>query len=466
MIKNTLGFMMLVCLSGCTLIPGYVRPASPVASMWPARAQDPSLVIEDLKSRAFFTDARLRKLIDIAIVNNRDLRLAALNVDLLRAQYRIGVSYGFPAIVGAGNGLKQKDLVSADEAKETGKYGLKVGVTSYELDLFGRIRSLKKQALESYLASEENRRSVQITLISQVAIQYLAQRALAEQLVQTQATLISLQEYEKLMTRSYEVGNTSELDLKSAKAQVLTARFNAADIERQLVQAENALVLLIGQPLPKDLPDPAEFDTQRVLSDIPSELPSDVISHRPDILAAEHRLKAANANVGAARAAFFPKITLTGAGGIASLKLTDLFSGEGVWSFAPQITVPIFDAGANAASLDAAVISKSIEVAAYEKTIQSAFREVADALSARAYLEEQLITQMELAKTQQDRYDLADTRYRNGVDSYVTVLLAQQDLYAAKQRLIQAQFERSSNLIALYKALGSGWDEYLASPRQ
>lgn len=466
MIKNTLGFMMLVCLSGCTLIPGYVRPVSPVASMWPARAQDPSLVIEDLKSRAFFTDARLRKLIDIAIVNNRDLRLAALNVDLLRAQYRIGVSYGFPAIVGAGNGLKQKDLVSADEAKETGKYGLKVGVTSYELDLFGRIRSLKKQALESYLASEENRRSVQITLISQVAIQYLAQRALAEQLVQTQATLISLQEYEKLMTRSYEVGNTSELDLKSAKAQVLTARFNAAGIERQLVQAENALVLLIGQPLPKDLPDPAEFDTQRVLSDIPSELPSDVISHRPDILAAEHRLKAANANVGAARAAFFPKITLTGAGGIASLKLTDLFSGEGVWSFAPQITVPIFDAGANAASLDAAVISKSIEVAAYEKTIQSAFREVADALSARAYLEEQLITQMELAKTQQDRYDLADTRYRNGVDSYVTVLLAQQDLYAAKQRLIQAQFERSSNLIALYKALGSGWDEYLASPRQ
>ncbi len=466
MIKNTLGFMMLVCLSGCTLIPGYVRPVSPVASMWPARAQDPSLVIEDLKSRAFFTDARLRKLIDIAIVNNRDLRLAALNVDLLRAQYRIGVSYGFPAIVGAGNGLKQKDLVSADEAKETGKYGLKVGVTSYELDLFGRIRSLKKQALESYLASEENRRSVQITLISQVAIQYLAQRALAEQLVQTQATLISLQEYEKLMTRSYEVGNTSELDLKSAKAQVLTARFNAAGIERQLVQAENALVLLIGQPLPKDLPDPAEFDTQRVLSDIPSELPSDVISHRPDILAAEHRLKAANANVGAARAAFFPKITLTGAGGIASLKLTDLFSGEGVWSFAPQITVPIFDAGANAASLDAAVISKSIEVAAYEKTIQSAFREVADALSARAYLEEQLITQMELAKTQQERYDLADTRYRNGVDSYVTVLLAQQDLYAAKQRLIQAQFERSSNLIALYKALGSGWDEYLASPRQ
>jgi multidrug efflux system outer membrane protein len=298
-------------------------------------------------------------------------------------------------------------------------------VTSYELDVFGRVRSLKKQALETFFASEENRKSVQISLVAQVAIEYLSERALAEQLIQTQETLKSLEEYFKLIKGSYDIGNASQLDLKSSEAQVQAARANVANYVRLHAQAENALVLLLGQSVPEDLPAPQPFTSQSFLTDIATGTPSDIIESRPDILEAEHFLKAANANIGAARAAFFPKITLTGSAGEASVKLTDLFSGSSVWSFAPQITVPIFDAGANRASLDVAEIRKSIEIANYEKVIQTAFREVSDALVARSTLDEQISAQEALVKAQQQRSELADVRYRNGVDSYLTVLLAQ-----------------------------------------
>ena len=253
------------------MMPLYERPHSPVASMWPNAGNDPALVISNLKSRTFFNDARLRKLIEIALRNNRDLRLAALNVDLLRAQYRIGSAYGAPLINGTANGQRQRDILNNGDEITTGKYSLKLGVTSYELDLFGRVRSLKAQALESYLASEETRRSVQIALIAQVAVQYLTERALEEQLLQTQATLKSVKAYEALIKRSYEIGNTSELDMRSAQAQVLTARSNVANFERQRLQAENALVLLVGQPLGKDLPEPEAFGAQKVLSNIPAD---------------------------------------------------------------------------------------------------------------------------------------------------------------------------------------------------
>ncbi len=463
--RQILCLMLCVLLSGCSMIPRYDRPSSPVSKVWPTQGDDPSLVISGLKSRKFFNDPRLRKIIEIALTNNRDLRLAALNVDLLRAQYNVGLSRGIPNLDGIGSGQRQKDVTGdGGEGETTGKYSLKVGVTSYELDLFGRVRSLRAQALQTYLASQETKRSVQLSLIAQVAISYLTQRALEEQLIQTQDTLKSVEAYAQLIKRSYDIGNTTELDLRSAQAQVETAKANVAIFERQLSQAENALVFLIGEPMPKDLPDAEPFNTQRVLSDIPAGLPSDIIAHRPDILAAEHQLKGANANIGAARAAFFPKISLTAAGGIASVKLTDLFSGVGVWNFAPQITMPIFDGGANKAALNMSKISKSIEIAQYEKTIQNAFREVADALTARTPLEDQIQAQTDLVKAQQQRYDLADVRYRNGVDSYLTVLVAQQELYSARQALIQSQLLRFSNLITLYKALGGGWDEYALSP--
>ena len=270
-LKKILCVIICGVLTGCSMMPLYERPHSPVASMWPNAGNDPALVISNLKSRTFFNDARLRKLIEIALRNNRDLRLAALNVDLLRAQYRIGSAYGAPLINGTANGQRQRDILNNGDEITTGKYSLKLGVTSYELDLFGRVRSLKAQALESYLASEETRRSVQIALIAQVAVQYLTERALEEQLLQTQATLKSVKAYEALIKRSYEIGNTSELDMRSAQAQVLTARSNVANFERQRLQAENALVLLVGQPLGKDLPEPEAFGAQKVLSNIPAD---------------------------------------------------------------------------------------------------------------------------------------------------------------------------------------------------
>jgi len=394
----------------------------------------------------------------LALKNNRDLRVAALNVELLSAQYRIGLAQGFPQINAIGSGQKQKEIIVGGSVVKAGNYNVSLGVTSYELDLWGHVRSLKKQALENYFATIEAQRSAQISLIAQVAIQYLTQRALQEQLIETQKTQKSVEDYYQLIKASYDLGNASLLDLRLADVQMQTARVNFFNYQRLLAQAENALVLLIGQPIPSNLPEPRVFNLQKVLSDIPAGLPSDLMERRPDILEAEHQLKAANANIGAARSAFFPKILLTGSGGIASVKLTDLFTGSSVWNFAPQITMPIFDAGANRASLDAAKISKSIQVAQYEKAIQTAFQEVADALTARASYNDQMKAQEALVKAQQQRYDLADIRYRNGIDSYLTVLIAQQDLYTAEQNLIQLQLARLSNLITLYKALGGSWN--------
>lgn len=464
MIKAILIFMMCVTLTGCSLMPKYERPYSPVAKEWPFYDADNAILIGNIRGSTFFNDARLRKLIELSLKNNRDLRLAALNVELLRVQYKAGTARGFPNIDALGNGLRQRDVTSDEGDLTTGKYSLKAGVTAYELDFFGRVRSLRAQALQNYLASQEARRSVQIALIAQVGIQYLTERALQEQLVQTHATLQSVQDYYELIKRSYDIGHASELDLRSAQAQVENARSNVASLERSQKQAVNALVLLIGEPIPNDLPEAELFSSQRVLTSIPPGLPSDLIAHRPDILEAEYQLKGANANIGAARAAFFPKITLTGSGGIASVKLMDLFTGGSVWSFAPQITMPIFDAGANKANLEVAKIRKSIEVVRYEKVIQVAFKEVADALSAQTSFDQQIQAQEDLVKAQQQRYDLADVRYRNGVDSLLTVLIAQQELYSAKQNLIQSQLLRFSNLITLYKALGGGWDEYALSP--
>ncbi len=468
-------FLILVCviLVGCSFIPKYNRPESPISSTWPSapgynvdgkKTADLSANGADIGWDAFYSDPRLKKLIELALNNNRDLRIAALNVDLLRAQYRIGQGGAIPKVNALGSGLRQRDISSDGDVTTTGKYSVKLGVTSYEIDFFGRVRSLKKQALENLLARQEAQRSIQISLVAEVATQYFTERSITEQLIQAQQTLKSVQAYYALIKSSYDVGNASEIDLRTAEGQVQSARADVAHYVRQHAQAENALVLLIAQQLPRDLPAPQPFGSAKILSEIPSGLPSDLIARRPDILEAEHQLKAANANIGAARAAFFPKITLTGAGGIASIKLTDLFTGASVWNFSPQLTMPIFDAGANAASLDAAKISKSMEVAQYEKVIQTAFREVADALAASATFDEQIDAQQALVKSQQQRYDLADVRYRNGIDSYLTVLIAQQDLYRAEQSLIQSQFVRISNLITLYKALGGGWEKYSTTP--
>jgi multidrug efflux system outer membrane protein len=336
-------------------------------------------------------------------------------------------------------------------------YSLDV-VAVYELDRMGRVRSLKAEALENYFATEEARKSVQIGLISAVATEYLTQLRLREAKAIANQTLQTVQTSYDLIKRSFEAGVASELDLRTAEGQVQTVRVNSANFLQLLAESENALVLLVGQPLPDDLPPGKPFQQQKLLTTLPAEVPSEVLQRRPDILAAEHTLKAANANIGAARAAFFPRILLTGAAGTASATLGDLFAGpSATWNFSPQVTVPIFDVGGTRARLKVSKIGKEIEIANYEKAIQTAFREVADALAIRSILDERLKAQEVLVSAQQVRFDLTTARYRQGVDSYVDVLLAQQDLYAAQQNRLQFQAARLVNAIALYRSLGGGW---------
>jgi multidrug efflux system outer membrane protein len=456
-------------LTGCTLAPKYQRPTAPIAQTWPKSAApknhaDRTNAVADIGWREFFNDPRLRQLIGLALTNNRDLRVAVLNVEQSRAQYRIERAALFPQIDATGSGLRERfpaDVSGVGAPLVTSEYSVSLGTASYELDLFGRVQSLKKQALENYFATGEARKSAQISLVAEVAIQYLAERELDGQLKMTRQTLAAVQNSYDLIKASYDAGNSSELDLSSAEAQVETAKALAANFEQQRDQAQNGLVLLVGEPLPADLPKPQSLNAQHLLTDLPPGLPSDLLQRRPDILEAEHQLKAANANIGAARAAFFPSIEITANAGTSSSQLSGLFAGgSGTWLFNPQITLPIFEAGQNKANLDVAKISKLIEVANYEKTIQSAFREVADALIAKKFLDEQLADEQALVKAEQRRYDLADARYLNGVENYLVVLVAQQDLYSAQQNLVVTQFSRLSNLISLYQALGGGWHEY------
>ena len=451
-------------LAGCTMAPKYERPAAPVSTNWSASAIQSSdakaVAVSELEWRKFYTDPALQRLIQIALDNNRDLRVATLNVEQIRAQYRMERSALLPSVNGSAGGSRQripKDLSGTGDPMTTTQYSVSGGVTAYELDLFGRVRSLKAQALERYLASEEAQKSARLSLISAVAIQYLNVKSLEEQLGLVQQTMDSVKSSYELIRHRFELGDASELDLRLVESQVQTARVNLTAFEQRRAQANNALALLLGQSLPQDLASSASMDSKTLLADLQPGLPSETLQRRPDILAAEHQLKAANANIGAARAAFFPKVLLTGSAGTASADLSDLFTGpSATWSFAPQITVPLFTGGRNKASLDASKVSKLIEVAQYEKAIQSAFREVSDALVTRTMVVEQIAAQEALVEAQKKRYQLADLRYRNGVDSYQEALLAQQALFAAQQSLIDTRLIRYSNLINLYKALGGG----------
>ncbi|HEY6001398.1 MAG TPA: efflux transporter outer membrane subunit [Anaeromyxobacter sp.] len=422
--------------------------------------------IADLGWRDVFPDERLGAIIALALENNRDLRVASLNVELTRAQHRIQRSAELPVLVATGSGARQRvprDLSLSREPATTSTYTVG-GSLAFELDLFGRLRSLSGAALEQFLQTEEARRSVQLSLVAAVATQYLFVRALDDQIALARGTLETLQASYALTQRTYQAGRTSELDLRTAEAQVEAARFNLSAAELQRTQAEDALVLLVGAPLPTSLPAPRPLDAQRVVADLPSGVSSEVLQRRPDVLSAEHSLLSANAVIGAARAAFFPSITLTAFGGKASADLSNLFlPGADTWSFAPRINLPIFAGGALRASLDVAEVRKSIEVARYERAIQVAFREVADALAARDALGTQLEAQEARVRAEQRRYELSDLRYRKGVDSYLVVLTAQRDLFAAQQGLILTRLARLANLVDLYRALGGGWRERTAS---
>ncbi|WP_322069558.1 efflux transporter outer membrane subunit [Paraburkholderia bannensis] len=462
----------VVCLtSACTLEPHYTQPAAPVSSAYPTGAAYDSqptdgarsaqgMAAADIGWRDFFKDPRLQKLIELALQNNRDLRVSVLKVAQARAQYRIERANLLPTLSATGTGTRTRtpaDLSYSGRATVSSDYEAAAGA-SWELDFFGKVRSLSNQALHTYLSTAQARKAAEITLVSEVADQYLTMIAYDDSLKVTKATLDSAQKSYELTKTEYDTGTGSELDLREAQGVMQQAHANYESQLRLRAQAENALVLLVGAPLPADLPAGLPLDSQALLADIPANLPSELLTRRPDILEAEETLKAANANIGAARAAFFPSISLTGQFGYASASLGSLFKpGQLAWDFGPTITMPIFEGGANKASLDVAKLEKDEDVAAYEKAIQTAFREVADGLAARGTYDTQVSDLRSYAQTQQRRYSLSDLRYRNGVDSYLTVLSAQDDLYTAQQSLISANLDRLTNLVDLYQYLGGGW---------
>lgn len=477
-IARALGSALL--LAGCTLEPHLDQPDPTIATAWPTGpaykspppvARPADLRASDIGWRAFFKDPRLQRLIELALQNNRDLREAALNVAAAGAQYRVQRSPLLPTIDASGTGQWQH-VTDASSIAYNGNGGslqkdftASLGFASYEIDLFGRVRSLSKEAFEQYLGYAETERSTRISLVSQVASEYLTYLADNELLKLTQDTLSSQLQSLKLTQALYDGGAATALALRQAQTSVETARVNLSVYTRQAAQDLNALTLLIGQPFPADLPPGRDLDGQALLEDIPAGLPSDLLTRRPDIMAAEHNLKAANADIGAARAAFFPSITLTGSYGTESGRFSDLFTGPSrTWSFAPSINVPIFTAGLNQANLDIARIEKNIYVQQYQRTIETAFQEVADALAARGTYDDQLQAQQRLVDANADAYNLSQLRFRNGVDDYLSTLDSQRSLYASQQDLVTAKQARLNALVTLYRVLGGGWSETNVQP--
>ena len=451
-------------LTGCSLIPEYQQPASPVAGTWPqgaAYANETTGTVASLPldRRAFFQDAQLRQLIDLALENNRDLRQAALNVEAYRALYRIERSELFPSVGVDGSGTRQRlpdDLSPTGEAGINSQYGVTLG-TAWELDFFGRVRSLQGAALERYLATEEAQRSVQIALVSDVATAWLAWNTDHALLELTKATLDSYQESLEMVEASHTGGIASALDVRQARSLVEQARVQLALYTRQLAEDRNALQLLAGTSIPPQLLLSTDLDSE-LLADLPAGLPAQVLQQRPDIRAAEHQLRAANANIGAARAAFFPSISLTAGAGTASAELDGLFEGgSGTWSFMPRINLPIFTAGRLKANLDYSEIQRDINVAQYEKSIQNAFREVSDGLAAQGTFGAQVQAQSDLVAATSEYYELAQQRYDEGVDNYLVVLDAQRELFGSRQQLLVYRLQQLSSEVSLYRALGGGW---------
>ena len=457
----------LSLLGGCTLAPDYRQPELPVADQLPAprgsAAADGKTaeVHAELGWRDFFADPQLQRIIQTALANNRDLRVSALNIETYQAQYRIQRAALFPGVSGSAAGTKQRTLNGASLAtSET--YAASVGVTAYELDLFGRVRSLKDQALEQYLAMSETDRSARISLVAEVAGAYLTWIADQELLAITEDTRRIEEDSFHLIEQRTREGLATQLDLAQSRTSLETANANLALYQRQVAQDVNNLTLLIGAPMraPAHPGAPPQLDGLTAVSAQPARLSSKVLLQRPDIQAAEHGLKAANAQIGAARAAFFPSVSLTASAGKISGDLSNLFDrNSGSWLFSPSVSLPIFTAGRLQAELDVAKLSAEISVASYEKAVQTAFREVADALVAGETYDRQLAAQKANLAANQEYYTLAKARYQQGLDSFLTLLDAQRSLYAARQSCLSLQLARSVNQVKLYKVLGGGWKE-------
>jgi multidrug efflux system outer membrane protein len=481
MTRTTLTLVASAVLAGCSMMPTYERPAMPVAPEWPVAtpaAAANATPAADIAWSDFVGDARLRELIALSLANNRDLRVATLNIEQVRAQYQIRSADQFPTVNLAASGNRQPAADGSGGISSV--YSVGLALSSWEIDFFGRIASLKEAALAQYLASEEAQRAAQTSLVAAVASTWLSLQANEELLALTQRTLATREDSLRLSKLRFDNGASSALDLRQAESLTASARVSLAQQRRQRALDVNALTLLVGQAPPVGLlptavsapsPTTAAGDGSvavpsapamgaSMLRDVPAGLPSDLLTRRADIRQAEQLLIAANANIGAARAAFFPRISLTASAGTASSDLSGLFK-DGSWGFtlAPQALLPIFDAGRNRANLDSAKAGREIAVAQYEKSIQTAFREVADALAGNATLGDQLAAQQVQATAEADRFRLAELRYRNGVANYLDVLDAQRSLFATQQALAQTRLAQQQSQVALYKALGGGWTQ-------
>ncbi|MFD1245775.1 efflux transporter outer membrane subunit [Paralysiella testudinis] len=461
--KIMLGVAAAAALSACSMAPKYAQPQVETGH-FPAvsGSLNPTgqVAATRLGWQDYFADARLQTLIALALENNRDLRVAALNVEAVRAQYAIARADRLPALGATGTGNKGRiaqDLSATGQSYITESYTAGLGITAFELDLFGRVKSLSDNALNQYFAQTQNRDAAQISLIATVAKAYFAERSAQERMDLAARVLKSREESKKLTDLKFKSGVISAIDVRVAETQIETARADYAVAEQARTQARTALALLIGQPLPDNLPAGASLDAQFVNAELPVGLPSEILYQRPDVRAAEFALKGANANIGAARAAFFPRITLTGSIGSGSTELSGLFTGgNSTWSFMPQISLPIFTWGQNKANLDLATVRKNIAVAQYEQTVQAAFKDVADALSARGTLQRQYQAQQNSARAQADRYRLVNMRFAHGISSSLELLDAERDSYGAQQALLATRQTLLENRADVYKVLGGG----------
>ena len=464
-LKSSVLSVLTGAFAACSLAPHYEAPPAPVPTTYEGAAESAgSPPAAEIAWQEFFPDPELQDLIGRALANNRDLRIATLNVEAARAQYRIQRADLVPSLDAVGTADNEQVPASTSpsgNSKLTRTYAAGFATTAFELDLFGRVRSLKDAALERYFALEENRSAAQLVLVSEVATAWLTLIADQELLALAEETRGSQHTSYELTQLRFEQGISGEIELRRSESTWREAEVDIAQQTRRVAVDRHALALLVGEPLPAGTGDGTHpMGAQTFAKELPAGLPAELLTRRPDIRAAEHALKASNADIGAARAAFLPSIELTGFYGNASDDLSALFQpGHERWSFIPQIRLPIFSGGANRAGLDLANVRKNIEIARYEQSIQVAFREVADALVARTTLEQQLQAQEALTRAAEASYRLADMRYRGGVDSYLGALIAQRDLYDAERALIVTRLATTANLALLYRALGGGWRE-------
>ena len=475
--KTLAGLLALtLSLGGCIdLAPFYTRPAAPVPATL-GNTQNDQKAFTELSWQSLISDEKLRKVVELALNNNRDLRIAALTIEQSRAQYQVQRADLFPTIAAtlsetASKGLSNVGNVGAATTGTAGTvaasnnrsgnishiYRATVGFSAYEIDLFGRIRNLNQQALQTFYANEENRKTTQISLVAEIATAWLTLAADKKRLAIAQQTLQSQQATFDINQKMFELGVANALTLKQLQTSVDAARVAVATYTMQIKQDTNALNLLAGSIVPEQLLPSASLASV-VAQPLPAGISSEILQQRPDVLAAEHQLQGANANIGALRAAFFPTITLTTTYGSASTELSGLFAkNSNIWSFVPQMSVPIFNAGRNRANLTAGEKNRDILLAQYEKTIQTAFREVADVLAQREGLQSQLEAQKSLTEAASAAFQLADARFKNGVDSYLVVLDAQRTLYTAEQSLVTLQLNDAASQLTLYKVMGGGW---------